>query len=151
MYFAGKIRARSILDYGAGQQTLSKAFWEHKGRVPSIHSFDDYDPSIPKIGLTPYPKTDQYDLVTCTDVLEHIEPDKLDNVLKHLFQIAYKGAFLVIANRLSNKIMKDGRNSHLIIEPDVWWINRIEAVIEHPQNIRHYPINDGEFILEVTW
>jgi hypothetical protein len=68
------------------------------------------------------------DLVVCTDVLEHVEPELLDTVLRHLRSLARKAVFVVIATRPSNKTLSDGRNAHLIVETAEWWIaHLIEA------------------------
>lgn len=104
----------SILDYGCGQGSLVKAL---RPLAPAVIRLDEYDPAIPgKDGRPSFA-----DLVVCTDVLEHIEPDRLTRVLAHLQMLARKAVFVVIATRPSNKTMTDGRNAHLIIEDDDWW------------------------------
>lgn len=114
---ANRYDVRSILDYGAGQGTL--------GRDLRAAGFDcrEYDPAIPHMADAP----EFADMVTCTDVLEHIEPDKLDNVLAHIRQLARKVAFLVVACRPANKLLPNGGNAHLIIERKEWWHDRIQA------------------------
>ncbi len=67
------------------------------------------------------------DLIVCSDVLEHVEPDKIDAVLSHIFQISGMGAYVVIATRPANAILPDGRNAHLIVKPSAWWIDKIKA------------------------
>lgn len=107
----------SILDYGCGQGSLGVALRQI--------GFDitDYDPAIP--GKDAIEKYKTFDLVVCTDVLEHIEPDRLAVVIDHLFRLTNKVLFLVIATRPSNKFFPDGRNVHLIIEPASWWRERL--------------------------
>jgi len=109
----------SVLDYGCGQGRLALAL---RSLTPSVVRIDEYDPAIP--GKDGHPHF--ADLVVCTDVLEHVEPDRLSNVLAHLQTLARKAVFVVIATRPSNKTLPDGRNAHLIIEPDAWWY---EAVV----------------------
>jgi hypothetical protein len=92
----------------------------------------EYDPGID--GKEGMPKP--CDLVVCTDVLEHVEPDKLEAVEDHLFRICGMGALLVIATRAANAILPDGRNAHLIVQPPAWWIDRINRkgwTIDHVQ------------------
>jgi hypothetical protein len=105
----------SILDYGSGQGTLGKALRE------AGHVCRDYDPAIPQWSAPPV----FADMVTCCDVLEHIEPDKLDTVLRHIRLLARKVVFLVIATRPANKLLPNGQNAHLIIESKDWWSDRI--------------------------
>lgn len=121
--FAKALKAGSILDYGAGQRTLSQALAQENLSV----AIRDYDPAVPGIDGPPA----QADLVTCTDVLEHIEPEFLDSVLKHLRKLALKGLYLEIATRPANKTLKDGRNAHLIIQSSKWWV---DTLISHGIN-----------------
>jgi hypothetical protein len=116
--------ATSILDYGCGQGSLKRAVMNHPKREPPAGvRFDEYDPAI--IGKDTLPSF--ADLVVCTDVLEHIEPDRLDAVLAHLKFLARKAVFAVISLKDSNKVLADGRNAHLIIRPSTWWKDRLEG------------------------
>jgi hypothetical protein len=113
MAFAREIKPQWILDYGCGQGTL-KAAMVKAGYLGSIH---EYDPAIQGKALLPKPA----DLVVSTDVLEHVEPDKLGAVLDHIFGLAKKAVFLLIATRPANKTLPDKRNAHLIVQPAEWW------------------------------
>jgi len=113
--------ASSVLDYGCGQGSLKRAVMsEPRAGL----RFDEYDPAIPgKDGMPTFA-----DLVVSTDVLEHIEPEKLDAVLAHLRALARKAVFVVVSLKDSNKVLADGRNAHLIIRPAKWWLKRfVEA------------------------
>lgn len=107
----------SILDYGCGQGRLLGAYIAIR-----VRDLRNYDPAIPERSALPEPA----DLVTCTDVLEHIEPEKLPTVLAHLRSLARKAVFVVIATRPSGKVLSDGRNAHLILEDDAWWTQTLE-------------------------
>jgi hypothetical protein len=91
---------------------------------PSGVRFNEYDPAIPGKDTLP----SFADLVVSTDVLEHIEPDRLDSVLGHLRMLARKAVFVVVSLKDSNKILADGRNAHLIIRPSKWWLKRFVQV-----------------------
>jgi hypothetical protein len=113
---ARKHEIASILDYGCGAGSLAKALERHGRFVVR-----EYDPAIPgKDGIPSFA-----DMVVCTDVLEHIEPDKLDNVLAHIRMLTRKVAFVVIATRPANKCLPNGENAHLIIENGHWWRARV--------------------------
>lgn len=116
---ADRYSCASILDYGCGQGTLGKVLRKRVAGAEVV----DYDPAIP--GKDSIEKYRTFDLVVCTDVLEHIEPDRLGVVIDHLFRLSNKLLFLVIATRPSNKFFKDGKNVHLIIEPASWWRERL--------------------------
>src|SRR5262249_17383902 len=61
------------------------------------------------------------DLVACTDVLEHIEPECIGAVLDDIASLVRHLVFLVIATQPAKKTLADGRNAHLIQEPVQWW------------------------------
>ena len=110
---ANLIKAESILDYGAGKRSL-----EYELDDLNIRS---YDPCVPEIAGEPEPA----DLVACTDVLEHVEPECIDAVLDHIHESALKAVFLVIATRPATKTLPDGRNAHLIQQSSEWWLPKI--------------------------
>lgn len=104
----------SVLDYGCGQG--------HFKRVLGVrYDVREYDPSIVGKDARPSPA----DMVVCADVLEHIEPALIDNVLSDLRNLTLKTAILVIATGPSAKVMADGRLAHLIVENAQWWWRRI--------------------------
>jgi len=92
---------RSILDYGCGKGTLAKA----------MPGFDvrEYDPGVPGKEKTPEPA----DLVACLDVLEHIEPECLNEVMADLRRVTRKHLFAVVTTKPSGRIMSDGRDTHI--------------------------------------
>lgn len=112
-YLIGKVQGESVLDYGCGQVDLSASLRRVEVR--------GYDPAVP--GKDDLPSS--ADVVVCTDVLEHIEPDKLDAVLDHLFAMTLKVCLAIIAIRPADKRLPDGRNAHLIIDNAAWWVQRL--------------------------
>lgn len=100
----------TVLDYGCGKGALYKALG-----CPAW--MQEYDPAVP--GKDERPK--MADLVICTDVLEHIEPELLDNVLIDIVRLTAKAAFLLIATRPAAKTLADGTNAHKIVENAEWW------------------------------
>lgn len=109
--------ATSVLDYGCGKGTL-------RPTLPHTLDVREYDPAIPGKDSPPAPA----DLLVSFDVLEHIEPDKLDAVLGHMHTLAVKGAFVVVATKAARAKLPDGRNAHLIIERPLWWTEKLSAV-----------------------
>ena len=79
-----------------------------------------YDPAYPEYGA-PQPA----DLVTCIDVLEHVEPECLDAVLKELTRITVRLGFFTVHTGPAMKFLSDGRNAHLIQWPLNWWVDRL--------------------------
>ena len=64
-------------------------------------------------------------MVACIDVLEHIEPQFLEVVLDHLSSLAEGVIFLSIDTGPAQKVLSDGRNAHLILQPMCWWMPKI--------------------------
>jgi hypothetical protein len=102
----------TVLDYGCGKRTLETT-------LPPICNmeFYNYDPCIEGLDDTPEPA----DLVVCTDVLEHVEPECLENVLDDLQRVTKQALFLAVSTRAAQKSTSDGQNTHKIIEEQEWW------------------------------
>jgi uncharacterized Rossmann fold enzyme len=109
---ADSLKTRSVLDYGCGKGYLAKALdfpiWE-------------YDPAIPGKQDSPRPA----DLVCCTDVLEHVEPERLIYVLDDLRRCVKQIGYFTISTRAAGKVLEDGRNAHLIQHGKGWWEKRL--------------------------
>lgn len=111
-------QCRTVLDYGCGKGTLVRTLKEG-ARLDAR----GYDPAMPKWSAEPAPA----DLVASVDVMEHIEPDCLDDVLAHLGRLTMKVLFVAISTRPAKRTMTDGRNTHLIVEDgEAWWRPRFE-------------------------
>jgi hypothetical protein len=110
-------QVQSISDYGAGKKRLLEGLLK-AGVTPS--DYFPYDPVFPEYGP---PKT--ADLVCCIDVLEHIEPELLENVLQDLALITTGIGFFSIHMGPAGKILSDGRNAHLTQQPSSWWLPKI--------------------------
>lgn len=104
-------RCSAVLDYGCGKGSLARSLCAAK--IPCAK----YDPAIPDCSALPAPA----DLVACLDVLEHVEPECLSEVLQHVRSLTRKVAFVAIATRPAGKTLSDGRNAHLIIQAGDWW------------------------------
>ena len=112
----------SLSDYGAGKKNLYKAL-THLG--VKLSGYFPYDPAFPEYG-PPQPA----DLVCCIDVLEHIEPEFLENVLFQLYEITKKFGFFSISTGPASKILDDGRNAHLIQKPSSFWLSKLVKYFE---------------------
>lgn len=117
---------KSILDYGCGKNTMKNVLPDEYKKI--IRS---YDPAIPEHAAEPEPA----ELIVCTDVLEHIEPELLDNVLSHLAALMQKYGLLVVSIRPSKRTLADGRNAHLIVESPMWWFERMK---------KHFTLVEGQ-------
>jgi 2-polyprenyl-3-methyl-5-hydroxy-6-metoxy-1,4-benzoquinol methylase len=109
-FTAEKFGAESILDYGCGKGTMA----DH---IPHVRL---YDPCVEKFSTEPSPA----EMVCCTDVLEHVEPECLDAVLDHMQALAKKVVVATVASYPAQKTLADGRNAHLIQKPLRWWADK---------------------------
>ena len=110
---AEALKTHDILDYGCGQRTLEKEIG---------FLIRNYDPCIEEFSEPPQLPAD---IVVCTDVLEHIEPEHIDAVLDDLKRLTRKFGFFVVATGPAQKTLADGRNAHLIQESANWWLPKI--------------------------
>ncbi|HEY9744849.1 MAG TPA: methyltransferase domain-containing protein [Oculatellaceae cyanobacterium] len=109
-------KVKTLLDYGAGQGKLKASL--------SGYDVTNYDPGVPEYSEKPQ---GSFDAVVCTDVLEHIEPEYLDNVLKEIFFYSTGLILLLVHFGPSGKTLSDGRNAHLIQKPPGWWEAKFNA------------------------
>lgn len=130
---AVRMGTKEVLDYGAGKMTLSKALpWP----------ITNYDPMIPELSERPMAS----DLVVCSDVLEHIEPECIVSVLLDLQSLTKKVLFIDVAMRPAKKVLADGRNAHLIQESGSWWLTELIHFFE-PVFFQTY---EGGFVAVLT-
>ena len=117
-----KLGIDHLLDYGCGKQmNLLK-------HLKSDHAlkYQAYDPGVPELSSAPVPAQ----MVSCIDVLEHIEPDYLDAVLDDLKNLTEMVAFITVHCGPASKVLPDGRNAHLIQQPMEWWLPKLTARFE---------------------
>jgi len=128
-----KYSAKSVLDYGCGKGDLRKCFY-YAQKIDSnpfllgkddkgLDLFQEYDPVYYKKSSMPHPA----ELVVCFDVLEHVELDKLSNVLDHIFGLSKRFIFFKISTEASTKEMQSGRNAHVLIRDESWWRNKLDS------------------------
>lgn len=102
----------TMLDYGCGKSILKDVIPPITGLTIKV-----YDPCIDEYSARPEPA----DIVVCTDVLEHIEPDCLDNVLDDLKNLTKKILYVQVCVDAAKKNYSDGQNAHLIQKDFTWW------------------------------
>lgn len=107
----------TILDYGSGHG----AFKQYIDKNFPMYDVIEYEPGRPECSHQPEP----CGYVICTDVLEHVEPECIEAVLDDLKRVVEKHGLFTISTEPAHKILKDGRNAHLIIEPASWWLEKL--------------------------
>lgn len=112
-----RLEVTHLLDYGSGaRMNLGK-------HIKPAHKlqYQAYDPCVAELSGMPVPAQ----MVACIDVLEHIEPEFLDNVLDHLATLTEAVCFLTVHTGPAGKTLPDGRNAHIIQKPMDWWLPKI--------------------------
>ena len=109
----------SVLDYGCGKGLILNCLAEKL--LPLGMKLQGYDPCVEKFAETPKPA----DILLCTDVLEHVEPDKTEEVLSHISTLTINVCYLVIDLLPAVKKLPDGRNAHINLHSTGWWLNAL--------------------------
>ena len=111
---------KTVLDYGCGKGAILSKLQE---QYPNT-SWIGYDPAVKMFDINLKNKT--FDCVFSNDVLEHIEPEYLQDVLDHIWQLSTKYIWLCIDTLPARKKLADGRNAHLILENKEWWQEKLQ-------------------------
>jgi len=106
----------TILDYGSGKCTLSQA-------LGPAYRVTDFDPCIEELSAMPLP----HDVVVCTDVMEHVEPEFIKAVLDDIRGLTKRVAFFSISLVPAKKTLADGRNAHISLHPQSAWAEMLEG------------------------
>lgn len=117
----------SVLDFGAGKGTMG-AFIKNQPEFDHIE-WTNYDPGMPDYDVLP---NKRFDLVITTDVLEHVEPEKLATVIETLGNLTGKVLYSNIACSLTGKLFAEGpyvgQDLHLIVEHPSWWREQFKSL-----------------------
>ena len=109
-----KLEIDRLLDYGCGSNLSLTNTLRPKRDI----QYQAYDPGVEKYASDPIPA----EMVTCIDVLEHIEPHYLMDVLDHLEELTEVVLFASVHTGPAGKVLSDGRNAHLTQQPMEWWL-----------------------------
>lgn len=124
--------ARRLIDYGSGKgyQYLKQRVHDRWGGVVP-HC---YDIGVPQ--LSDYPRG-VFDGLICTDVLEHITEQDLDDIINDAFSYLDESkttfAYFNIFCNPSGKTFADGTNMHVTIRDPVWWNKKLLSWL--PENV----------------
>lgn len=131
-----------LLDYGAGSRlTLYKTLGEQR-LVEHAFKYTPYEPAVEQYADTPEPT----EMVACLDVLEHVEPELIDNVLDDLARVTKRCGVFSVSCVPALKTLPDGRNAHLIQQPPEWWLPKLMERFE----LQSYQMSEDGFVVLVT-
>lgn len=114
---------QTLFDFGCGQGGLHR-YLEKKYNLKNAKG---YDPCVKKYETIP---TETFDMLISLDVLEHIEPEYINDTLELINSKFTKISFLNIHTSKAKRILPDGRNAHLIQEQPEWWKEKVNQFID---------------------
>lgn len=131
----------SILDYGCGKGALASEL-----RRRGMRRITAYDPARPGIERKP---EGWFDCVICTDVLEHVEADYIDAVLKELHDYLKPDGFgfFAICVQPAQKHLPDGRNAHITVCSKEWWREQLHPYFEFEELAIRPKKTDREMVM----
>ena len=115
-------KCNSVLDYGTGKGKLVDRL---RKELPDAINVSGYDPAVDKYSQRP---NSSADILTCLDVLEHIEMSSIDAVLEDIKNLTNRFCYIVIDLQPAVKKLADGRNAHILLAPPDWWISKFSQL-----------------------
>lgn len=131
---AREVNAKTMLDFGCGRgdayRTPHKIYhqWGFSRQNVTL-----YDPAFKRDSGLPL---GGFDLVICSDVLEHIPEEEVDGFIARLFGHANRSVWASVCCRPAKKTFPDGTNLHVTVKPFAWWDEKFQKQSEH-EGIRY--------------
>lgn len=113
-------RPVSVLDYGAGSGALADEL-EKLFRQISVTRYDPFAPRW-RDGAEP----GVHDVVNCSDVMEHVEPQCVENTLKYIAARTRFIATFSIGIEDAEKTLPNGDNAHITLRSPQWWARKLQ-------------------------
>tara|TARA_R110000803_G_scaffold166755_4_gene230036 strand:- start:2152 stop:2655 length:504 start_codon:yes stop_codon:yes gene_type:complete len=112
------MRCKTLLDYGCGGYPRLEKHMDL--------AVTSYDPALPGYDYLPM---NQFDMVVCIDVLEHVEPETLDKVIEYLKGRTKKMLLVSVSTSESTKLLPDGSPWHCNVQPRAYWDELIPGAV----------------------
>lgn len=149
------LRPTSVFDAGAAYG-FAVEWWRDRGAMASGCDLSSF--AVGQSGgrlyrhdlLHPVPEPDGlWDVVTCTECMEHIVEDHVDHVVRELVRVAGRAAVLLVA--LGDGRPDPGDVSHVTMRPRAWWDARLAdlglARLEAPER----QLNEADLSRRMHW
>jgi hypothetical protein len=115
---------KNILDYGCGKAEFHKFLFNNLKTPgsPMGLTIAKYDPAYIPYSIKP---KGNFELVICTDVMEHVQEDKVEEVLKDIFDSG-EYVFITITCYEATQVLLNGKNAHYTIKQPDWWKEKLK-------------------------
>ena len=119
---------KTMLDFGCGRGDAYRSPHKlHHELGLSRHVVTLYDPAFRPSAALP---TGTYDLVVCSDVLEHIPEGEVPAFVARLFAYSRKAVWASVCCRPAKKNFPGTDvNMHVTIQPYTWWYDRFHEAV----------------------
>ncbi|MBS1717993.1 MAG: class I SAM-dependent methyltransferase [Armatimonadetes bacterium] len=130
-------KGSSFIDFGCGPGYASSWLIEHGYKVLGIDIASNAlkAPTIPFLccSMWEMPVELRSDYGFCTDVMEHIPPERVDDVLALIAKSVAKETYLDISFRVDGFGDRIGKRLHLTVQSPEWWMERLK---KHWRNVQ---------------
>jgi ubiquinone/menaquinone biosynthesis C-methylase UbiE len=70
-----------------------------------------------------------FDMVTCTDMLEHVPERSVRQVLSEMYRVGRRDFWFTVAMRPAKfKMPHDGSEPHVCLKPPEWWLEEMVRI-----------------------
>lgn len=147
-YLIGRFALSSVMDLGSGTGEAAQYFYANKLKVIAVDGLTENvsSASYPTLmhDLTKAPVITKVDLVHCQEVVEHIEEQFLDNLIK-----SFRSGKIVC---MTHAFPGQGGHHHVNEQPTEYWIHNLSnsgfsLLVEDTNRIRKLAQNDGAIYL----
>lgn len=126
----GIVHGHKFLDVGCGRaesvDIAREMGFESRGceLAPVCAERDDVDLLHDGAKSLPYPDR-EFDVVTCMDVLEHVEPAELDQTIRSIWRVCRHRALIGVPGK-----REQNPPEHLTLEGESWWHDKLFAATQ---------------------
>ena len=111
---------KTALDYGCGG---ASSYIDDRIHLKwGLEDMGLYDPAVSQFGALP---GTEYDLVICTDVLEHVPEEEIPDTLSQIFGLSKLCSFINIAMYPASTTLSNGENAHCTLKSIDWWRSKM--------------------------